>query len=211
MRARVAVREELVGFLGGAVKRRGLVGVGVFAERRSRPGAVNTATRSIHEVLGPSAAAGFEDAGEAHEIAVRVGPGVFEAVTHAGLGAEVDDVVGLKVGDEGGEVLRVGEVGPHKPEVGQRRELVEAGAFEGDVVVIGEVVHAEHFAALRLGEAAGDMVADEAGGAGHEDFHPASDSARSAGALGKRRAHGREPRSGCARRRKISPRTETRA
>ena len=50
-------------------------------------------------------------------------------------------------------------------------ELLKAGALEGDVIVVGEVVHAEHLATLRFGEAASDMVSDEAGGAGHEHFH----------------------------------------
>ena len=59
----------------------------------------------------------------------------------------------------------------------QRLERSQAGAFQCNVVVVTEVVHAEHVAALRLGETAGDMVADEPGRAGHEDFHSGRDSA----------------------------------
>ena len=169
--AGVAVREQLVGFFGGAVKGRGLVGVGVLAEGRGRAGAVDGAAGGVNEVFRAAAAAGFEHAGEADEVAVRVGAGVFQAIAYAGLGAEVGDVVGFKVRDERGEFLGVGEIRLQKTEIRQRRELLKAGALEGDVIVVGEVVHAEHLATLRFGEAASDMVSDEAGGAGHEHFH----------------------------------------
>ena len=74
-------------------------------------------------MFGAGAAAGFEHAGETHEIAVRVGSGVFQAIAYARLGAEVDDVVGLKVRDERGEFLGVREIRLHKTKIRERGEL----------------------------------------------------------------------------------------
>ena len=94
-------------------------------------------------------------------------------MAHAGLSAEVDDVVGFELGGERGKIPGVGEITLEKMEFFERGEFPEPGTFQRDVVVVGQVVDPEHFATLRLGEAAGDVVTDEAGGAGHKDFHSA--------------------------------------
>ena len=76
-------------------------------------------------------------------------------------------------GGERGKIPGVGEITLEKMEFFERGEFPEPGTFQRDVVVVGQVVDPEHFATLRLGEAAGDVVTDEAGGAGHKDFHSA--------------------------------------
>ena len=175
---RVTVRDDLVGLLRRAVERDGLVGVVVLAKRRLRPRAVDAAAGGEHEVFRRRAAASFEHTGKSVEVAVRVSGGLFDAVAHARLRAEVDDVGRFEVRHERGEFIRVGEISLHKTKLirrGVRCELIEPRTFERRIIVVADHVHAEHFAAFALGQTARDVITDEAGGAGHEDFHPARD------------------------------------
>jgi len=181
----VAVGGEFVALLGRAVERQRAVGVGVLGKRRFRAGAVDAAARGVDDMLRRPAAAGLHHGGEAEEVAVHVGRGILEAVAHAGLGAEVDDVVGLEVIVEPVEGLGVGEVGLHEAERLELLELLEAGALQLDRAVVVQIVHAQHLAVLRPREARTDVVTDEPGGAGHEDFHPPCDKARRRGRLGE--------------------------
>ena len=74
----------------------------------------------------------------------------------------------------------IGEVGDDLGEAGAAFEAGEAGALEVDVVVVVEVVEADDFVAA-VEQALGDVRADEAGGAGDEDFHGESGVEREAG------------------------------
>lgn len=136
-------------------------------------------------MLGWVGARSFENIMEADEIALHVGGGMLDAMPHVGLGAEMHDIVGLEVVMDPVERLRVGKIRLHETECVQRGKFGEPCALECDGLVVVEVVHAEHFALLRSGKTGADVVANEAGGAGHEDFHPACDKARSRGALGE--------------------------
>ena len=102
---------------------------------------------------------------------MRVGGGIFHRVSHAGLCAEVHDIVRFEMRDQPGEFLRLGKIALDETKILQCAELGEPRALECDGVVVADIVHAEYLAALGFREPARDMVADEAGGAGHEDFH----------------------------------------
>lgn len=170
----VAVGHHFVGLFGGAVEGEGVAGIVVFGEGGRGAGAVNAAGGGEDGMFGRVGAGGFEEVKEADEVALHVGAGVIDAVAHVGLGAEVDDVVGLKVGPEAEEFSGVGKVELDEAEavgVGGGGEVGEAVAFEGNGVVGVEVVDAEHVAVPSGEEAAGDMVTDEPGGAGDEDLH----------------------------------------
>ena len=128
-------------------------------------------------------AARLEHAGKSVEVVAGVGGRILHAVPHARLGAEVHDVIRLHVRDQSAEFFGIGEIGLQEAKAFAGSELCDSGAFQGDIVVVTYVIDAEHFAALRFGEAARDVVADETGGAGHEDFHQARDTATGASRL----------------------------
>ena len=132
----VAVGGEFVALLGRAVERQRAIGVGILGKRGLRTGAVDAAARGVDEVLRRPAAAGLHHGGEAEEVAVHVGRGILEAVAHAGLGAEMDDVVGLEVVVEAVDGLGVGDVRLHEPKRIERLELGQAGALQLDRVVV---------------------------------------------------------------------------
>ena len=108
---------------------------------------------------------------------------MLHAVADAGLRAQMDKIVGFEMRNEAGEFLRVGEIGLQKAKILSRREFREPGSLQGHVVVVVQVVHAQHLAALRFRQAPGDVVTDETGGAGYEDFHLARDRVTRAGRL----------------------------
>ena len=119
--------------------------------------------------------AGFDDVGEADEVAFDVGVGVFEGVANAGLGGEVDDAVeavvckalfhGGPVGEVGADAV-VGAAGL----IGSALQLLQARFFEGGVVVVVDHVEADHGIATPQQLLCG-VEADEASVAGDEDFH----------------------------------------
>src|SRR5215216_198136 len=121
------------------------------------------------------AATGFEHATETNEIAVHVRRRIFQAVADAGLRAEVSHVVRFEMRDQSRKFFSVREVLLHEPEFFQRLEFGQARALQRNVVVVAKVVYAEHIAAFRHREAARHMITDEAGGAGHENFHSPRD------------------------------------
>ena len=64
----------------------------------------------------------------------------------------------------------VGHIGLHKPKTRQRQQLRQPRLLERRVVVVVQVVQAQHFIAAR-NEQLGHMHADKAGGTGEEDSH----------------------------------------
>jgi hypothetical protein len=140
---RVAEGHVLVGALGGGVEGKGLAH-GVLAEWGRYAGAIDAGGGGEDEVLGRIAARGLEDVGKADEVAVHIGLGVGEAVAHASLGAEVDDVVGLEAVDQAEQRGSIGEIGADEAEALAPFESGEASLLEGDGVVIVDVVDPEH-------------------------------------------------------------------
>lgn len=64
----------------------------------------------------------------------------------------------------------VGHIGLHETEARQRLQLRQPRLLERRVVVVVQVVQAQHLVAPRQ-QQLGDVHADEASGAGEEDFH----------------------------------------
>jgi hypothetical protein len=93
-------------------------------------------------------AAGLEDVGEADQVALQVGGGIFRAVADVGLCTEVNDVVRLKVLENPAELRRVGKVRAHETEALQLLQPGQPRALQLDRVVVVEVVEAEHLATL---------------------------------------------------------------
>src|ERR1035438_187958 len=116
----VALGHELVAALGGAVKRGRKARIILLAKRGLGAGAVNAAARCVNKVFRRGAAATLEHVGKAYEVALHVGGGVFDAVPHAGLGAQVRDVVRLEVLHERYKPGRVGKIRPDRRQYRRR-------------------------------------------------------------------------------------------
>jgi len=102
---------------------------------------------------------------------VHVGGGIFQAVTHPGLRAQVHHVVGLERIVDAVERGGVGEIRLHETTVLAFLQLGEPGAFELNGIVIVEVVEAEHGRPPALRQTLANVEPDEPGGARNEDFH----------------------------------------
>jgi|GEM_PF-5337841 len=106
----------------------------------------------------------------AGEVGIRIGLRVLEAVAHARLGGEVDDDVGPHPSEEIVEQAGRLQAALHRLEAGQALKLGVARPLQGDVVVVGEAVEPDDRVPLAQ-EAPAEVIADEAGRAGHERAH----------------------------------------
>ncbi len=177
----VGMGQQFVGFLGSRIEGDRVVDRVGGAEGHFAVHAVHAGAGGIDEVLNIVVAAGFQYIGKAEDVALHVGVGVFEAVAHPGLCGEVDDGVKVFFAEELVEAVLVFELELYEVEVGLCFAgnpffvgdfmFIEAGGleaphFEADVVVVVDTVEAYYFVAV-LGEAVGEVVADEACGAGN--------------------------------------------
>jgi hypothetical protein len=106
---------------------------------------------------------------EAHEVGVDVGVRVVDRVPHPGLGREVDDGTKAVGCEEGLHLAAVGEIDAGEGETVARFEALQTRLLESRVVVVVEVVEADNSPAFTE-EALGEVVTDEAGGAGDENW-----------------------------------------
>ena len=91
--------KEFVALLGGGIERDGVVDTVIRRERYLLVTAINTGTTCIHQMLYWIVSAGFKNVVEAYDVALHVGIGVLDAVTHTRLGGQVDhdvEVIFLK-------------------------------------------------------------------------------------------------------------------
>jgi len=133
-------------------------------------GAVHAGAAGVDQVFHLVMAAAFEQVDETHHVALDVGVGVFQRIAHPRLGREIDGAVEALGGEQRFHRLALRHIHLDEAEAGKRLELLDAGFFQADVVVIAEVVDADHFGPL-FQQALGDMHADESGGAGNQNFH----------------------------------------
>ena len=115
------------------------------------------------------------------KIGANIGGGIFEAVAHPGLRAEMYDPVDRRVAQCGAKRLRIGKVEPMEAKVSPFcRNHREPRLFQLRVVICVEVVDPDHRITARK-QGAGDVHADEAGASGDENGHTAAASPRLAG------------------------------
>jgi hypothetical protein len=92
-------------------------------------------------------------------------------MANAGLGGEVNDAVDVGVlGDEFGDGVAVGDVAVMEAEAGPVADSVEPGLLEADTIIVVEGIDADDGVAAPE-QGIGDVIADEAGAAGDQDFH----------------------------------------
>ena len=175
----VGVGHEFHGAFAGGVGCEGAVGGGGFLEGDGGGGAVDGAGGGDDEARGFFAGGGGEAGGveEIHgalDIDLAVYEGVLCGVADGGHGGEVYDGFGMVLVEDVEEGVVVAEVGFDEGEIFVGQEVVEVAGLCGRTVVVGvEVIEANDLIAppLMAEQGFGEAGADEAGGAGDEDFH----------------------------------------
>lgn len=166
----VTVRHQFVGFLCGGVQADRVVHFVVRRERHPRVGTVDAGTAGIDQVLDFVVAAALQNIAKTNQIALDVGVRVGQRVTHASLRGEMDDALEIFFGKQFVQRNRVSHVHADEAEVGIGLQTLQARQLQLRVVVIIEVVDADHIVAA-FQKNAGDVESDKAGSAGKQDFH----------------------------------------
>lgn len=164
---------ELVGLLGGGIKRHRGVDAVLLGERNLLVAAVDRAGAGVDQVLHRMVAACLEDVEEADEVALEVDARVLDGVADARLGGEVhhdvEAVLGEQALDEGG----VAQVAAHEGEAAVRIGLcqhAQSRVLDARVVVAVEVVEADDDVIGLLEQLLDEERTDEASGSGDEHF-----------------------------------------
>ena len=113
-------------------------------------------------------AAAFQDVEEAHDVGVDVGVRIFEAVAHPRLGGEIDHMARLRLGEDGGHAVTVGQVELQVAIAGVALQDREPRGLQLGIVVGIEAVEAHDLVAA-LEQPAAEVEADEAGRAGDQN------------------------------------------
>ena len=118
----------------------------------------------------------------AGEVGADIVARMLDRMAHAGLGAEMDDIVEVGPGQRLVQPLMVGEIDLEEAECAgaELAQLGEPVRFQPGVVISVEIVDADHPVAA-LEQPPGDVVADEAGDAGDECRGHGTHRSRSAG------------------------------
>jgi len=89
-------------------------------------------------------AASLKDIGETGQVALNVGRRVNHGVANPGLGCQVNDSIKMLAGKESCRGCPVSQVGPDKTERGMTLQLLQAGLFQRNVVVIVQIIAADY-------------------------------------------------------------------
>ena len=108
---------QLVGLFAGSIEADGVIDIVVDGEGGFGVGSVDGTGGSEDEVFDFRVATAFEDVAEANQVAVDVGGGILQGVTHSSLGGEVSDGVEALVGKELGHAIAIGQVALMEAEV----------------------------------------------------------------------------------------------
>ena len=106
-----------------------MVDVLMHAERHRRVGAVDRAGRREDEVLDAVVAAAFQHMQRPDDVGVDVGVRVLHAVAHAGLGAEMDDPLRSRLGEQPLHARPVGEIELVEGKAGGALKLASRASF----------------------------------------------------------------------------------
>ena len=166
----VGVGHQFVGLLARGIEGDGVIHPVRGLERHLLVEAINRAGGGVDQVLHPVMAAPLQHREGAVEIAVGVGEGVVQRIAHPGLGPQVDHPIEPLAGKERRHGCAIGEVHPLEAKTGQWQQQGQPRLLQADLVVVVEVVQANHLMAVAA-EPLRHMEADEAGGAGDQIFH----------------------------------------
>ncbi len=143
---------------------------------------VDARTRRENQMVDLAVTATLEDIQKSHDIAVDVRMGIFQTVADAGLGREMADQIErlfLKKRDRPRLILEIQLLEAsalrrrHNAPVGDPLQIetavLQAAELQIDVVIVVEVIDAEHLATLPL-QTFENMIADESGAPGQKNF-----------------------------------------
>ncbi len=167
---RIGVAHQLVGFLGRGVERDRIVHLVLDREGQLGVAAIDRGRTGVDHVAEPVAetSRGLKHVHVPNDVRLDVGTRILEAVADPRLGREVNDPVGPlhRVHHR----REVGDVAAHEGEVLPRRKTCEARLLQTDVVIVVQVVDADHgLAPVEQGEA--HMHAYETGRTGEKNGH----------------------------------------
>jgi hypothetical protein len=163
------MRHQLVRLLGRGVEAERVIDIVALGKRHAGVAAIDARTRGIDEMLDAVLAAAFEDIRETEQIAVHVGGGMGQRVTHAGLRREMDHPIETTVRKERRHRRPVGDIHLDEAEIPLPRQAMKSVPLEADIVIVIEVVDAEHAIAPTKKLERG-LHTDETGSAGDENF-----------------------------------------
>ena len=115
-------------------------------------------------------AAAFQDVQESGDVAADIHMWILRGITHTGLCREVDHPPRLVCGEHGFHRHAVGQVGMDVGIVGMLGKSGQAGPLDADIVIVAQVVEADHLIAA-FEQPDGDMRADESGSTCNKDTH----------------------------------------
>ena len=113
-------------------------------------------------MFGLHGAGTLQNGQEADDVGVDIGRGVFDAVPDARLGSEVDDASGRVFREQGGHAVAIRQVERVVDVARLSQQAVEARLFQRRVIIVVEIVDADHRLAARQQALCG-VEADEAG------------------------------------------------
>ena len=94
-------------------------------------------------------AAAFEHVDEADQIAVDIGVRIQDGVADAGLGGQVDHLVEFLGGEQRFHAGAISDIQFDEAELRVCSQPLQAGFLELDVVIVVQVVEADHLVAAR--------------------------------------------------------------
>jgi len=154
-----------------------VIDIVVYRKRHVGIGAVHTGTAGIDQMLDLMVAATFEHIQKTDYIGFNIGMGILQRVTHTGLGGEIDHAIEFFCGKQGFHGRPVGHVHANEAKAGLTGQLRQTRFLEFDIVVVVEIVDADHFIPPCKQTLRG-MHTNKPGAAGDQDFQFTSPFAR---------------------------------
>ena len=169
----VGVGQQVAGLLRGGIWTDGVVDVLLLGEVRGLAAAVDTGRAGKDEVLDTKLVAELHQLRGALDVGVDVNEGVLDGRADAGPGGHVADPLGTLLLEDVEHELLVADVALVDGQAllvgAELAQMVEVGQLDLDVVVVVDLVD-DHHVVSAAEEVLGNVRADEAGAAGHEDL-----------------------------------------
>ena len=165
---RIAMCEELIAFLGGGIEADRVIHHILHGKRHFLVTAIHAARRGIDEVFHRVVTTSFKDVVEADDVAFDIHPRVFDRVTNASLGGEVDHHIELIVSKKLVDKRLVGNRAFEKlivyPIGDERFKFLQTILFQTYIIVSIKIIDVHNSCALHvLKQALYQVAADKSG------------------------------------------------